>query len=61
MIKVICIEGKPKHPKALPIPEGIELLAYQSPYFNDCYKVIGYEYGIDGTPLNHMKKRFSCG
>lgn len=56
-MKVICINGKPKHPMAYPIPEGIPLIAWQSNY-TDYYIVDGYSIGRDGKPVYHSKDRF---
>lgn len=57
-MKVICIDGKPKHPMAIQLPEGAVLHATQCNYYPDCYDIIGYERGIDGRPISHRKIRF---
>lgn len=57
-MKVICINGTPKHPMAFPIPEGIPLEAEQCYRFSDCYIIEGHEYGMYGMRLSHYKNRF---
>lgn len=57
-MKVICINGVPKHQLALPIPEGVPLEADQCYRYSDCYIIEGYEYAKNGAPVSHTKCRF---
>lgn len=57
-MKVICIDGVPTNPNAPYLPEGTPLEATQSDVYADCYYIKGYEFGKNGNPMSHGKRRF---
>lgn len=58
MIRVICIDGKPKNLMAFTLPEGVVLNAWQSPIYSQSYIIEGHDKGRDGIRMHHKKHRF---